>query len=165
MTCNSGYKLTVDVVEDCLDPSAFSLNKADESDLLDWFPKNIDGDLYKIGIEFKYGFVDELRILLDAAKACFLHQANYILGTMDGEEALYEGGMTEEDLLKWQKEHIWQKKPALKPLQTKRQQAPSVNLATCSATCKNGKQCSRPTSPKSPVDTMCTQHGNMKVVG
>jgi hypothetical protein len=35
----------------------------------------------------------------------------------------------------------------------------------CVAFCKNRKQCSRSVSKKSPVPTMCAQHGNMKVEG
>jgi len=38
-------------------------------------------------------------------------------------------------------------------------------LPQCAAMCKNGKQCSRSISKKSPVKTMCTQHGNLKIKG
>ena len=96
-----------DVEDGSLDAASFELSEAEEKDVEDWFPKNLPGKLYIITIEFKYPTVEDLKLLLDSAKACY-QNASFIAGIihMDDNE-VHEMDVTKEELIQFQKDNLW----------------------------------------------------------
>ena len=109
----SATAIYYDVENGVLDSYSFDLyelEKGKGDEIEEWFPKADGKYLYKFESTFKYPSQHDLKLLLDAAKACF-PDTNFIVGTMDDNSYnLSQMGITKEELLQFQKDCMWIKK-------------------------------------------------------
>lgn len=130
--------LSIDIDEEGKDyvKEVFKISLAGKNEIQNWFPKNMEGQLYKICYNnIKYASDFDLLTILNGAKGYF-NNANFIAGILSGDmdEILGESGLTIEELEKIQMDNLWinpkavTKKQIKKTLGAKKSQSAPINI-------------------------------------